>query len=194
MGAESRSCQGGQRCAYLSLPCSHVTEANVKELVVVKPKKDPISTSWAETVLPAPSICMMSSFFVLPADINECKTGRNTCANDTVCFNLEGGYDCRCPHGHNCTGDCIHDNKVKHSGQIWVLDSDRCSVCSCQVRNSGRWTWRQREREGRERERDREKAKADLDGWEETRQRCVEKKKDREADRNRGNVLSAIDS
>lgn len=71
---------------------------------------------------------------VLPADINECKTGRNTCANDTVCFNLEGGYDCRCPHGHNCTGDCIHDNKVKHSGQIWVLDSDRCSVCSCQVR------------------------------------------------------------
>lgn len=70
-----------------------------------------------------------------PTDINECKTGRNTCANDTVCFNLEGGYDCRCPHGHNCTGDCIHDNKVKHSGQIWVLDSDRCSVCSCQVRS-----------------------------------------------------------
>ncbi|RVE71578.1 hypothetical protein OJAV_G00053320 [Oryzias javanicus] len=66
-------------------------------------------------------------------DINECKTGRNTCANDTVCFNLEGGYDCRCPHGHNCTGDCIHDNKVKHSGQIWVLDNDRCSVCSCQA-------------------------------------------------------------
>ncbi|XP_013876273.1 protein kinase C-binding protein NELL2a isoform X1 [Austrofundulus limnaeus] len=66
-------------------------------------------------------------------DINECKTGRNTCANDTVCFNLEGGYDCRCPHGHNCTGDCIHDGKVKHSGQIWVLDSDRCSVCSCQA-------------------------------------------------------------
>ncbi|XP_054632815.1 protein kinase C-binding protein NELL2 isoform X1 [Dunckerocampus dactyliophorus] len=66
-------------------------------------------------------------------DINECKTGRNTCANDTVCFNLEGGYDCRCPHGHNCTGDCIHDNKVKHSGQVWVLDSDRCSVCSCQA-------------------------------------------------------------
>uniref|UniRef100_A0AAQ4RL43 Neural EGFL like 2 n=1 Tax=Gasterosteus aculeatus aculeatus TaxID=481459 RepID=A0AAQ4RL43_GASAC len=66
-------------------------------------------------------------------DINECKTGRNTCANDTVCFNLDGGYDCRCPHGHNCTGDCIHNNKVKHSGQIWVLDSDRCSVCSCQA-------------------------------------------------------------
>ncbi|XP_014004287.1 protein kinase C-binding protein NELL2 [Salmo salar] len=66
-------------------------------------------------------------------DINECKTGRNTCANDTVCFNLEGGYDCRCPHGRNCTGDCIHDNKVKHNGQIWVLDNDRCSVCSCQT-------------------------------------------------------------
>lgn len=81
------------------------------------------------------------SFCALSTDINECKTGRNTCANDTVCFNLDGGYDCRCPHGHNCTGDCIHDNKVKHSGQIWVLDSDRCSVCSCQVRNRWRWTW-----------------------------------------------------
>ncbi|XP_066524006.1 protein kinase C-binding protein NELL2a [Hoplias malabaricus] len=66
-------------------------------------------------------------------DIDECKAGRSTCANDTVCFNLEGGYDCRCPHGHNCTGDCIHDNKVKHNGQIWVLDNDRCSVCSCQM-------------------------------------------------------------
>lgn len=83
-------------------------------------------------------MCVMS-FSWPPADINECKTGRNTCANDTVCFNLDGGYDCRCPHGHNCTGDCIHDGKVKHSGQIWVLDSDRCSVCSCQVRDGGRF-------------------------------------------------------
>uniref|UniRef100_A0A8B9RAA8 Neural EGFL like 2 n=1 Tax=Astyanax mexicanus TaxID=7994 RepID=A0A8B9RAA8_ASTMX len=66
-------------------------------------------------------------------DIDECKVGRSTCANDTICFNLDGGYDCRCPHGHNCTGDCIHDNKVKHNGQIWVLDNDRCSVCSCQM-------------------------------------------------------------
>lgn len=66
-------------------------------------------------------------------DIDECKGGRSTCANDTICFNLDGGYDCRCPHGHNCTGDCIHDNKVKHNGQIWVLDNDRCSVCSCQI-------------------------------------------------------------
>ncbi|XP_030629828.1 protein kinase C-binding protein NELL2a isoform X2 [Chanos chanos] len=66
-------------------------------------------------------------------DIDECKTGRHTCNADTVCFNLDGGYDCRCPHGHNCTGDCIHDNKVKHNGQIWVLENDRCSVCSCQT-------------------------------------------------------------
>lgn len=86
---------------------------------------------------------LLSLFF---SDINECKTGRNTCANDTVCFNLEGGYDCRCPHGHNCTGDCIHDNKVKHSGQIWVLEADRCSVCSCQVRSrgGGQHAWRAR--------------------------------------------------
>uniref|UniRef100_A0A673KBS0 NEL-like protein 2 n=1 Tax=Sinocyclocheilus rhinocerous TaxID=307959 RepID=A0A673KBS0_9TELE len=65
-------------------------------------------------------------------DIDECRTGRSSCANDTVCFNLDGGYDCRCPHGHNCSGDCVHRATVKHSGQIWVLDSDRCSVCSCQ--------------------------------------------------------------
>ncbi|TKC41452.1 hypothetical protein EI555_010354, partial [Monodon monoceros] len=65
-------------------------------------------------------------------DIDECGTGRHSCANDTICFNLDGGYDCRCPHGKNCTGDCIHDGKVKHNGQIWVLENDRCSVCSCQ--------------------------------------------------------------
>lgn len=67
------------------------------------------------------------------ADIDECGTGRHSCANDTVCFNLDGGYDCRCPHGKNCTGDCIHEDKIKHNGQIWVLENDRCSVCSCQV-------------------------------------------------------------
>uniref|UniRef100_A0AAZ3QU08 Neural EGFL like 2 n=1 Tax=Oncorhynchus tshawytscha TaxID=74940 RepID=A0AAZ3QU08_ONCTS len=65
-------------------------------------------------------------------DIDECATERHSCANDTVCFNVDGGYDCRCPHGKNCTGDCNHDNKHKHNGQIWVLDNDRCSVCSCQ--------------------------------------------------------------
>ncbi|XP_028305317.1 protein kinase C-binding protein NELL2a isoform X5 [Gouania willdenowi] len=84
----------------------------------------------------SPNNCICQQGFTgkrCETDINECKTGRNTCTNDTVCFNLEGSYDCRCPHGHNCTGDCIHDNKVKHSGQIWILDSDRCSVCSCQA-------------------------------------------------------------
>ncbi|XP_053111316.1 protein kinase C-binding protein NELL2 isoform X3 [Hemicordylus capensis] len=65
-------------------------------------------------------------------DIDECATGRHSCANDTTCFNLDGGYDCRCPHGKNCTGDCIHEGKIKHNGQIWVLENDRCSVCSCQ--------------------------------------------------------------
>ncbi|KAL2102354.1 hypothetical protein ACEWY4_001522 [Coilia grayii] len=55
----------------------------------------------------------------------ECESGRHSCPNDTVCFNMDGGYDCRCPHGRNCSGDCSYDNKVKHNGQIWVLDSDR---------------------------------------------------------------------
>lgn len=70
---------------------------------------------------------------LLPVDIDECGTGGHSCANDTICFNLDGGYDCRCPHGKNCTGDCVHNGKVKHNGQIWVLENDRCSVCSCQV-------------------------------------------------------------
>lgn len=77
------------------------------------------------------------------ADIDECGTGRHSCANDTVCFNLDGGYDCRCPHGKNCTGDCIHEDKIKHNGQIWVLENDRCSVCSCQVsRNRSSCFWK----------------------------------------------------
>ncbi|XP_078530399.1 protein kinase C-binding protein NELL2 isoform X1 [Lissotriton helveticus] len=66
-------------------------------------------------------------------DIDECSTGRHSCSNDTTCFNLDGGYDCRCPHGKNCTGDCVYESKVKHNGQIWVLENDRCSVCSCQT-------------------------------------------------------------
>lgn len=85
------------------------------------------------TILWIETIALWSLCLSLSLDIDECKSGRNTCANDTVCFNLDGGYDCRCPHGHNCTGDCIYDSKVKHNGQIWVLDNDRCSVCSCQV-------------------------------------------------------------
>uniref|UniRef100_A0A4W3J6G8 Neural EGFL like 2 n=1 Tax=Callorhinchus milii TaxID=7868 RepID=A0A4W3J6G8_CALMI len=65
-------------------------------------------------------------------DIDECATRRHSCANDTICFNLEGGYYCRCPHGKNCTDDCVYEGKIKHNGQIWVLENDRCSVCSCQ--------------------------------------------------------------
>lgn len=66
-------------------------------------------------------------------DIDECETSRHSCANDTVCFNVDGGFDCHCPRGHNCSGDCHYDGRVKHNGQIWVLDDDRCAVCSCQA-------------------------------------------------------------
>uniref|UniRef100_A0A8C1JKD0 Neural EGFL like 2b n=1 Tax=Cyprinus carpio TaxID=7962 RepID=A0A8C1JKD0_CYPCA len=77
-------------------------------------------------------VCLWCLLCFCMADIDECEMGRHSCANDTVCFNVDGGYDCRCPHGRNCTGDCAHDGKVKDNGQIWVLDDDRCSVCSCQ--------------------------------------------------------------
>uniref|UniRef100_A0A8C5MYA4 Neural EGFL like 2 n=1 Tax=Leptobrachium leishanense TaxID=445787 RepID=A0A8C5MYA4_9ANUR len=84
----------------------------------------------------APNMCACPEGFTGPkceTDIDECVTGRHSCSNDTVCFNLDGGFDCRCPHGKNCSGDCIHEGKIKHNGQIWVLDNDRCSVCSCQA-------------------------------------------------------------
>lgn len=141
-----KSCSGGQRCVCVvnlkpfcdttsSLPCHHGHIRNLWCLFNKKKKiKNPHFHQPCINCVTCTEHMYDVIFSVLPADINECKTGRNTCANDTVCFNLDGGYDCRCPHGHNCTGDCIHDSKVKHSGQIWVLDSDRCSVCSCQVR------------------------------------------------------------
>ncbi|XP_078530402.1 protein kinase C-binding protein NELL2 isoform X4 [Lissotriton helveticus] len=84
----------------------------------------------------APNVCLCSQGFTglsCETDIDECSTGRHSCSNDTTCFNLDGGYDCRCPHGKNCTGDCVYESKVKHNGQIWVLENDRCSVCSCQT-------------------------------------------------------------
>ncbi|XP_058841730.1 protein kinase C-binding protein NELL2-like isoform X2 [Acipenser ruthenus] len=82
-----------------------------------------------------PSMCLCPQGFTGPGcetDIDECATGRHGCASDTVCFNLDGGYDCKCPHGKNCSGDCVHESKIKHNGQIWVLENDRCTVCSCQ--------------------------------------------------------------
>ncbi|XP_067902605.1 protein kinase C-binding protein NELL1-like isoform X3 [Heterodontus francisci] len=65
-------------------------------------------------------------------DIDECTTGMHSCWNDSVCVNLEGGFDCRCPFGEHCTGDCPHDEGLKHNGQVWTLTDDRCSVCLCQ--------------------------------------------------------------
>uniref|UniRef100_A0A4W3J6F3 Neural EGFL like 2 n=1 Tax=Callorhinchus milii TaxID=7868 RepID=A0A4W3J6F3_CALMI len=82
-----------------------------------------------------PNVCSCPQGFtgqLCETDIDECATRRHSCANDTICFNLEGGYYCRCPHGKNCTDDCVYEGKIKHNGQIWVLENDRCSVCSCQ--------------------------------------------------------------
>ena len=38
-------------------------------------------------------VCYLS-FLPLSPDIVECDTGRHSCANDTVRFNVDGGYDC----------------------------------------------------------------------------------------------------
>ncbi|XP_060694596.1 protein kinase C-binding protein NELL1-like isoform X3 [Hemiscyllium ocellatum] len=68
-------------------------------------------------------------------DIDECASGIHSCWNDSVCVNLDGGFDCRCPIGEHCTGDCPHDEGLKRNGQVWTLREDRCSVCSCQDGN-----------------------------------------------------------
>ncbi|XP_041934937.1 protein kinase C-binding protein NELL2 isoform X2 [Alosa sapidissima] len=101
---------------------------------VCKPLCDGLCQNGGSCVSPDTCICQQGfTGKRCETDIDECENGRHTCSNDTVCFNMDGGYDCRCPHGRNCSGDCNHDSKVKHNGQIWVLDSDRCSVCSCQT-------------------------------------------------------------
>lgn len=68
------------------------------------------------------------------ADIDECALRTHTCWNDSACINLAGGYDCLCPSGPSCSGDCPHEGGLKRNGQVWTLKEDRCSVCSCKVR------------------------------------------------------------
>uniref|UniRef100_G1Q3C8 VWFC domain-containing protein n=2 Tax=Myotis lucifugus TaxID=59463 RepID=G1Q3C8_MYOLU len=64
-------------------------------------------------------------------DIDECALRTHTCWNDSACINLAGGFDCLCPSGPSCSGDCTHGGGVKRNGQVWTLKEDRCSVCSC---------------------------------------------------------------
>ncbi|XP_065539482.1 protein kinase C-binding protein NELL1 isoform X4 [Lathamus discolor] len=64
-------------------------------------------------------------------DIDECALKTHTCWNDSACVNLAGGFDCLCPAGPSCTGDCPHEGGFKRNGQVWTLQEDRCSVCSC---------------------------------------------------------------
>ncbi|VTJ80760.1 Hypothetical predicted protein, partial [Marmota monax] len=63
--------------------------------------------------------------------IDECALRTHTCWNDSACINLAGGFDCLCPSGPSCSGDCPHEGGLKHNGQVWTLKEDRCSVCSC---------------------------------------------------------------
>ena len=72
---------------------------------------------------------VLCNFSLLP-DIDECDL-ENTCDKDAQCINTDGGYECRCSPGGDCSSACFVGGKKKKHGSSW--DGDGCETCSCLV-------------------------------------------------------------
>ncbi|KAJ8248937.1 hypothetical protein GJAV_G00229380 [Gymnothorax javanicus] len=81
--------------------------------------------------MPRTAYFIIMIYVTLPHNIDECATQTHTCLSDAACVNLPGGFDCLCPEGPACSGDCPNEDGLKHNGQVWSLQRDHCSVCTC---------------------------------------------------------------
>ncbi|KPP70310.1 EGF-containing fibulin-like extracellular matrix protein 1-like [Scleropages formosus] len=71
----------------------------------------------------------------LHADIDECTTGRHTCAADQICHNTWGSYTCQCKPGFQKSGDqCVdRDECLSRYCMHRCVNTEGSYYCLCNV-------------------------------------------------------------